>query len=143
MSWGLYLLITTLCWGVSYNVTPRLLAMGLSPFILISLPSIFIITMLLFFRTFLSSQLAIITSSVGSLKMLGIYFVVHVVGTISLYMGITRAPNTTSAALLEMCFPIFVALFAFLLFGENHLSLPLLIGALLIVAGSSIIFIYN
>ena len=47
--------------------------------------------------------------------------------------------NPVHAGLIEMTYPIFIGVFALILFQENHFDLSTIIGGAMILAGSGII----
>lgn|SRR3989338_9582917 len=53
------------------------------------------------------------------------------------------AKNATLAGLIEISYPIFIALFAYILFRENQISLGTFIGGLLIFSGVTVIYYFN
>jgi drug/metabolite transporter (DMT)-like permease len=63
-------------------------------------------------------------------------------GAVLLFHSIA-GKNATLASLLEITYPLFVALFAWLLFREAHLNAGVLLGALLIFAGTALIIWQN
>jgi drug/metabolite transporter (DMT)-like permease len=64
------------------------------------------------------------------------------VATVLLYMSI-GSRNATLASLIEVSYPVFVALFAYVLFRETALNASVLIGAALIFTGVAIIVLHN
>lgn len=63
-------------------------------------------------------------------------------GAVLLYLSIA-SKNATLASLIEISYPVFVALFAYLLFRELHVNLPVLIGAALVFSGVALIIWHN
>ena len=62
-------------------------------------------------------------------------------GTVLLYLAV-RGRNATLASLIEISYPAFVAVFAWLLFRQWHLNAGVLWGAVLMFAGTALI-IFN
>ena len=60
------------------------------------------------------------------------------VATVLLFISIDRK-NATLAGLIEITYPIFIVLFAWLLFREVHLTSTSALGGLLIMAGAAIV----
>jgi drug/metabolite transporter (DMT)-like permease len=54
-----------------------------------------------------------------------------------------KAKNATLAGLIEICYPVFIAIFSFILFKESHVTSSVLVGGLLIFAGIGIIYSFN
>jgi len=63
-------------------------------------------------------------------------------GAVLLFHSIA-GKNATLAALLEITYPLFVALFAWLLFREVHINTSVVLGALLVFAGTALIIWQN
>lgn len=63
-------------------------------------------------------------------------------GTVLLYLSI-GSKNATLASLIEISYPLFVVLFAYLLFSQWHVNTSVLIGAVLIFAGVGLIIANN
>jgi drug/metabolite transporter (DMT)-like permease len=51
--------------------------------------------------------------------------------------------NATVAGLIEITYPIFIALFAYLFFRENEMNLGTLIGGICIFVGVAVIYLFN
>lgn len=62
-------------------------------------------------------------------------------GAVLLYLSINNK-NATLASLIEISYPVFVVIFAYVLFKQIHINLSVVIGGLLILSGAMII-IYN
>lgn len=54
-----------------------------------------------------------------------------------------NAKSATLAGLIEISYPIFIALFAYFIFRENQINLPTVIGGLLVFAGVFVIYFFN
>lgn len=63
-------------------------------------------------------------------------------GAVLLFYSIA-GKNATLAALLEITYPLFVALFAWVLFREAHINTSVVLGALLVFAGTALIIWQN
>jgi drug/metabolite transporter (DMT)-like permease len=61
-------------------------------------------------------------------------------GTVLLYLAV-RGRNATLASLIEISYPAFVAVFAWLLFREWQLNAGVLLGAVLVFTGSALIIV--
>ncbi len=62
-------------------------------------------------------------------------------GEVLVYIAIT-GKNATLASLIEMTYPVFVVIFAYLFYREMHVTPSVFVGGLLILTGAAII-IYN
>jgi len=63
-------------------------------------------------------------------------------GTVLLYLSIT-GKNATLASLIEISYPVFVALFAYLLFRQIQFNASVLVGACFVFLGVGIIIWHN
>jgi drug/metabolite transporter (DMT)-like permease len=74
--------------------------------------------------------------------LIGAIALTSLAGTVLLYLAV-RGRNATLASLIEISYPAFVALFAWLLFGEWQLKPGVLLGAALVFAGTALIITYG
>ena len=72
--------------------------------------------------------------------LIGAIAVTSLAGTVLLYLAV-RGRNATLASLIEISYPAFVALFAWLLFREWQINAGVLIGAALVLAGTTVIIL--
>lgn len=63
-------------------------------------------------------------------------------GVILAYLSISNK-NATLASLIEISYPIFVVLFAYLFFRQINFNLSVIIGGLLMLSGAAIIIVNN
>jgi len=64
------------------------------------------------------------------------------VGGLLIYVAIGEK-NATLASLIEISYPFFVALFAWIFFRETHFNLATIAGGLLILGGVLTVFVVN
>ena len=62
-------------------------------------------------------------------------------GAVLLYLSIA-GKNATLASLIEITYPVFVAIFAYVMFRHIHLNTSVVVGGLLVISGAGLI-IYN
>jgi drug/metabolite transporter (DMT)-like permease len=72
---------------------------------------------------------------IASLGLIGLF------GEVMVYMAIS-GKNATLASLIEMTYPIFVVLFAYIFYRQMHVTTSVLIGGLMVLMGAGLI-IYN
>lgn len=77
----------------------------------------------------------------GERALIGLIALTSLAGTVLLYLAV-RSRNATLASLIEISYPAFVALFAWLLFREWQLNAGVVMGAALVFVGTGLI-IYN
>ncbi len=70
-----------------------------------------------------------------SLGLIGLF------GEVMVYLAIS-AKNATLASLIEMTYPVFVVLFAYLFYRQMHVAASVFVGGLMILLGAGLI-IYN
>lgn len=76
----------------------------------------------------------------GERMLVGLVALTSLAGTVLLYLAV-RSRNATLASLIEISYPAFVALFAWLLFREWQLNSGVLLGAVLVFAGTALIIL--
>jgi uncharacterized membrane protein len=143
--WLLYSLLAALLWGVTYAAAGRVLSKGISPL------------------AFYACYTAVGAVMVGGLFLFGgraakfaedfralgpdwIWFLVSVVAAPMAGLLIFTAigeKNAPVAALIEICYPLTAAFFAWLFFRESHLNLQTALGAALIYAGIIVVALGN
>lgn len=77
----------------------------------------------------------------GERLMIAAIALTSLAGTVLLYLAV-RGRNATLASLIEISYPAFVAIFAWLLFREWQLNAGVLLGSSLVFAGTALI-IFN
>lgn len=68
--------------------------------------------------------------------------ITSILASVLLFMSIDNK-NATLASLIEITYPIFVALFAFVIFRQMHLNASVITGGILIMAGAALIIANN
>jgi len=141
MSWFLYAFTAAILWGVHYNIVGKSLTV-MSPITVYFIPNIILIaTLPLYYKTLINDYQSLMVADTSvKLSTIGVMFT-SIAASILLYKAI-HGSNATLASLIEITYPIFVALFAFILFKENHMNWSVVFGGLLIMAGTALI-IYN
>ena len=64
-------------------------------------------------------------------------------GTLCLFQAIATSNNPTMAALVEITYPLLVAIVGYYLFNEHQLNSSMLLGGTLILFGSALIIYFN
>ena len=142
--WIFYSLAASVLWGLSYvlfeqiykkiSVTTGIAVACLVIFIVMALSSLF--------SGHLKNELVEIASSKKLFWLLagGVATALFA----DLFIGLSiHAKSATLAGLIEISYPIFIALFAYFLFKENQVTTATIIGALLIFSGVFIIYFFN
>lgn len=143
--WILLALGAAVLWGVSYAARGRVIQGGMSPAEFFFCYAIFAALMaaaVLMVR----GEMVSLPRAIDRLGKDRIWLLVSVataaVGGLLIYVAIARK-NATLAALVEISYPFFVALFARLFFRETHLDPASLLGGLLIASGVFTLFVAN
>jgi len=143
--WIIFALSAAILWGVSYASSGRVIERGMAPFS-------FFFCYALFSAITAAGGLAF-TGKLGALpgevRGLGgdlVWFVVAVLssaaGTLLIYMAIGEK-NATLASLIEISYPLFVALFAWAFFRDVQINLGTLLGGAMILGGVAVVFLSN
>lgn len=143
--WFVYALAAAVIWGISYAASGRVIGRGVSA--------------LTFFTLYASTGLVMGLVALASTGRLGtlptelrgvgrdwpwlaVAIVSSGVGALLIYMAIGEK-NATVASLVEISYPLFVALFAWVFFRETQFNGVTIVGAALILSGVGVVFIGN
>ena len=143
--WIVYALAASIFWGLSYAASGRVIERGMAP-----------LTFFFYYAVFGALAGALALAAIGrigslaeDLRLLGpdwVWFALALIssaaGTLLIYVAIGEK-NATLASLIEISYPLFVALFAWLFFRQVHLNPMTLLGAGLILSGVAIVFLAN
>lgn len=142
LPWYLAALGAALVWGLHYPLVDfALKRISLISVLLIS--SVPIVAAAFFFhRDIVADYQALERMAAGERALILAIGLTSLVASAFVFMAI-RDKNATLASLIEISYPVFVALFAYLLFRQADLSVPVVIGALLAFTGIGIIIWSN
>lgn len=142
--WLIYALAAACIWGIDYVLCDRIFKYKISPVSLLTAQLLFglLIFSVISYRTQLKHDMLIILSNPSLLWLMVFATITFNLGNLLIFLSI-QAKNATIAALIELSYPIFTVLFAWLLFSENNLSTSVLIGGSLIFLGIIIIAYFN
>ncbi len=140
--WYVAALGAAVTWGVYYPLVDMAFTrISLYSVILLSMIPVFLV-MPLFMRT-LSNDIETVKALpsseqwvILSLGLIGLF------GEVMVYLAIT-GKNATLASLIEMTYPLFVVLFAWLFYRQMHVTVSVFIGGLMILVGAGIIIYFN
>ncbi len=143
--WIVYALSAAVIWGISYAASGRVIERGMTPLA-------FFFSYALFGAVAAGLTLAVmgkmgaLPGEVRALGADGVWFVVAMVtsaaGALLIYMAIGEK-NATLASLIEISYPFFVAIFAWLFFRETQFNFATLLGGLMILGGVAVVFLGN
>lgn len=142
MPWYVSAVLAAVVWGMHYPLVGRFLdKMSMATlFLCVSLPS-------LYFAVAHRKDIAkdyetfIALSAFDKAQSLSV-IVTALAGALLVWTAIDKS-NATHASLIEVSYPVFVALFSYFVFKENHLSLPTIIGGTLAFVGAGIVIYFN
>jgi drug/metabolite transporter (DMT)-like permease len=140
--WYVAALGAAMAWGVHYPLVDHALKRlsWVSVFVLTLLPLLVVAPL---FHKQLAADFAVLRALDWSARapILAI-MLTSAAGAVLLFLSIA-GKNATLAALIEISYPVFVVLFAWLLFGEYHLTPRVMLGAGLVFAGVLLIIWHN
>jgi drug/metabolite transporter (DMT)-like permease len=144
--WFFYALSTSVLWGLGYVLAEKILKLGVPP-------SVFMLTQALIclplYGILISLRPGQLKSGIDLFSLnkatllLMLLNGVCVIGGQLLILTSIAAKNATLASMVEITYPIFVALFSLLIFKESHLSWSTALGGLLILSGVGLIYLKN
>lgn len=141
--WLFYAITASLCWGMSYAASGPILRKGLSPVFFFLGYSVlgFAGSIVLLAATGRTQQVF----RMDGLEKGDLGWFLFSIGGSSLGAFLTyvamSAKNPTLASLVEISYPLFVVLFAWVFFREMQLNLVTLCGGLLVIAGVAVIIL--
>lgn len=141
--WVLLALSASLFWGLSYVFNEEIYK-HMSVFTALSIMSfaIFIATA---FMAYVTDNLKPDLVALATSKRLVWYLVGGIMALLiaELFIGFSiTAKNATLAGLIEISYPIFIALFSFILF-RSVVNLPTMLGGMIIFVGVFVIYYFN
>jgi drug/metabolite transporter (DMT)-like permease len=138
LPWYLTALAAAVVWGLHYPLLDQALD-HVSLFSVLLLTAIPILVLIPFFLPQLAAD-ARVLAALGwreRLPILGLAFTSLLAST--LLLASIDAKNATLAGLIETTYPLFIVVFAYLLFREFHLNAKVALGGALIMAGAAIV----
>ena len=138
LPWYVAAIGAALIWGFHYPLVDHALRKIslVSVLLLTALP--IIIVALLSWRTVAADYGVWRDMDLGSRGQILAPALTSLAGSVLLFLSIS-GKNATLASLIEISYPVFVALFAFALFREVHLNASVLVGGALVFAGVAVI----
>ncbi|HEX2752406.1 MAG TPA: DMT family transporter [Alphaproteobacteria bacterium] len=139
--WIVYAISAAVLWGLSYTMTEQVMKKlsAMSVMFFCSLGgALFALTAGLLLGSFKRDWQIIKTAGL-ELKLLGACVAVVIVANVFILLSI-KAKNATMAGMIEITYPLFTAIFAWVLFKEAQMTTGTLIGFMLIVVGVACIY---
>lgn len=140
--WIVYALAAAIIWGISYAASGRVIERGITPLVFFFLYTFFGAAAAAI-ALVVSGKAGALVSEFRSLQNDWIWLLVAVIssaaGGLLIYIAIGEK-NATLASLIEISYPFFVALFAWVFFREIQFNWRTLVGGALILGGVAVVF---
>jgi drug/metabolite transporter (DMT)-like permease len=141
LPWYVAALGAAVTWGIYYPLVDMALKrISLYSVILLSMIPVLLV-MPLFLKTLSNDIETVKTLPVSEQWIIACLGLIGLFGEVMVNMAIT-GKNATLASLIEMTYPVFVVLFAYLFYRQMHVTSSVFIGGLMILLGAGLI-IYN
>ena len=142
--WWIFSIIAAVIWGLHFNlvvkvsnVLPKDIYTPITLFLITSVP---ILLVLPFIHQQVFSNLVTLWHAGDDIRLSVVVLIfTTIIAANLLYIAMQLSPNATVAALLDITYPVFIALIAWLLYRENHLDWAVLAGGALIFSGAMLI----
>lgn len=142
--WIAYAMAASLLWGISYTVNEQLMKKLTIPGVLLTgaIGTLFFALIMSVASGTLSKDLAVLKRGEGTGKLLLASICVYVVAN-SFILLATKSKNATMAGMIEISYPLFTALFAYLIFKETQINAGTFAGSLLVLSGIACIYFFG
>ena len=144
LMWALYAIIASILWGIDYALTEKALQ-NIQFSMLLSIELFFGFLTMLGIAIFSGSYKTDLTGLFSSNKTLLLVVVIVVAFNIAnMFIVLSIGDkNATLSGLIEISYPLFIALFSWLFFRENNLSFGTILGGTFVLIGVSLIYFFN
>jgi len=136
MSWIVFPILSSILWGLFYAVTGEIVK-RMSIFSAISYYSLIlscIFFAIAYFNNSVVSDWNVLKGDNKALLYIIILALSGAAGYFCMFTGV-KMKTSTAVAVIEVSYPLFTALFTWIIFRENHLSFGLIFGGILIASG--------
>jgi drug/metabolite transporter (DMT)-like permease len=142
--WIIFALGASITWGLTYVVNEQVykkisVITSLAITMLISSIVMFIVAIV---TGVLKKDINAILGSQKLFYLILIQTAILIIAELFIGFSIT-GKNATLAGLIEISYPIFIAIFAYFLYKENQINFGTLIGGLLIFTGIAVVYYFN
>ncbi len=144
MIWLVYACSAAVLWGISYTVSEQLMKKISIPGVLLTaaLGNIIFALVVGLWRGDFQKDIEALKTADGAFKLM--------LGSVAVYVGAnlcillaTKSKNATMAAMVEITYPLWTALFAWILFRETQMNVGTAFGAALILSGVCCIYYFS
>ncbi|MFW2372207.1 MAG: EamA family transporter [Gammaproteobacteria bacterium] len=140
--WYITAIAAAMIWGIHYPLIDHALK-KLSLFSVLLLTVLPVLLLIPFFSHDLAQDIKTFGQLSGFDKLAIVSIgITSVLASVLLFMSIGNK-NATLASLIEITYPVFVALFAFVIFRQMHLNASVITGGVLIMAAAALIIVNN
>ena len=132
----------SILWGFAYALSEKILKTGVSPAFAMVVSTIVVLPLYVAFAISngsIKSGIQALSNSSTALWMLVVMAVCIAAGNLLIYQSIS-IKNATLASMIEITYPLFTFIFAWLIMGQVQLTVSTAFGALLIFAGVAVMF---
>lgn len=142
--WILYALGASMLWGITYVLSEQIYKkLSISTSLALTCAATAIVMLCLsLFRNEFKRDIATLSTDRSALLLLISGIIIFVLAELCIAFSISEK-NATLAGLVEISYPVFIAIFAYILFREDSLNISSLAGALLIFSGIFVIYHFN
>jgi drug/metabolite transporter (DMT)-like permease len=142
--WILFAIGASIFWGLAYVINEKIYNyIPVLPYLAITFLSAGVVMAAIsLFNGELVKDIGAIMASPKLLTLIISGIVLLILAEICIGYSI-MGKNATIAGLIEISYPLFIAIFSYLLFKENNLTLGTTIGGALIFAGIAVIYAFN
>jgi drug/metabolite transporter (DMT)-like permease len=140
LPWYVPAIAAAVVWGLHYPLIEHALRRVSLPTVVLLSALPMALVALAFPARLAADWRALAVLPVGERWLIGLIALTSLAGTVLLYLAV-RGRNATLASLIEISYPAFVAVFAWLLFREWQLNTGVLLGAVLVATGSVLIIV--
>jgi len=142
--WIAFAMTASVLWGLSYSITEHLMKKVSIPGVMVAgaIGSLIISSAAAFFSGTLRNDAATLKADPPSAWLLAGNVSIYVAAN-TLILLATKSKNATMAAMIEISYPLFTALFAYLIFRQTQVNAGTLAGAVLVLSGVSCIYYFG
>ncbi|MBI1422114.1 MAG: EamA family transporter [Gammaproteobacteria bacterium] len=142
--WWVYSIAAAIVWGVHFNLVAKIMKMlpkdlntPITLFMITALP-IFLVLPFNYHKVF--GNLMTLWQAKTEIRISVIILIfTTIIAANLLYVAMQLSPNPTIASLIDITYPLFIAIIAWLVYRENHIDWSVLLGGALILSGSMLI----
>ena len=144
LPWWLYSIVAAVIWGLHFNLVARIMKVlpndVYAPLTLFMVTAVPVFILLPFMHKKIFDNVMLLWQADNNMRLSVLVLIfTTVVAACLLYIAMQLSPNPTVAALLDITYPLFIALIAWLLFKESHLDWSVLVGGGMILCGAMLI----